>query len=158
MSKVIFSFEKIDTTMSCSNDELMKDICQKYANFIGKNIDSLRFSYEEKEINFQLSFEKLVNEKDKEKNEMKIFVYKNEDNQYRCPKCGEKIKFNKIDNITLSMNNLKDSFNGIKAAKAAGGFSIMVPDILQPDDEIRGMAGIVLKSLHDVKEYFENLK
>ena len=114
MSKVIFSFEKIDTTMSCSNDELMKDICQKYANFIGKNIDSLRFSYDEKEINFQLSFEKLVNEKDKEKNEMKIFVYKNEDNQYRCPKCGEKIKFNKIDNITLSMNNLKDSFNGIK--------------------------------------------
>ena len=114
MSKVIFSFEKIDTTMSCSKDELMKDICQKYANFIGKNIDSLRFSYDENEINFKLSFEKLVNEKDKEKNEMKIFVYKNEDNQYRCPKCGEKIKFNKIDNITLSMNNLKDSFNGIK--------------------------------------------
>ena len=92
MSKVIFSFEKIDTTMSCSKDELMKDICQKYAKKKKKNIDSLRFSYDEKEINFQLSFEKLVNEKDKEKNEMKIFVYKNENNQYRCPKCGEKVK------------------------------------------------------------------
>jgi hypothetical protein len=100
--------------MSCSKDELMKDICQKYANFIGKNIDSLRFSYDEKEINFQLSFEKLVNEKDKEKNEMKIFVYNDEDNQYKCPKCGEKLKFNKIDKISSSMNNLKDSIDGIK--------------------------------------------
>ena len=114
MSKVIFSFEKIDTTMACSKDELMKNICEKFANFIGKDMNSLRFSYNEKQLNFNLSFEEQANETDKGKNEMKIFVYKDDDNQYKCPKCGEKIKFNKIDKISSSMNNLKDSINGIK--------------------------------------------
>ena len=52
---------------------------------------------------------------------------------------------------------IEDSFNGIRAAKASGGFPIMVPDILQPDDEIRGLAGKVMESLHEVKEYFESL-
>ena len=52
---------------------------------------------------------------------------------------------------------IEDSFNGIRAAKAAGGFSIMVPDILQPDEEIRGLAGKVLPSLLDVMEYFKTL-
>ena len=47
---------------------------------------------------------------------MKILVYKNEDNECVCPKCGEKIKFNteKIDDIILSINNSKDTINGIK--------------------------------------------
>ena len=48
---------------------------------------------------------------------------------------------------------IEDSFNGIKAAHASGGFPIMVPDILQPDDEIKGLAGIILESLFDVKEF-----
>ena len=114
MSKVIFSFEKIDTTMSCSKNDLMKDICEKFSNFIGKDMNSLRFEYNEKQINFNLSFEEQANEIDKEKNEMKLFVYNDEDNQYKCPKCGEKLKFNKIDKISSSMNNLKDSIDGIK--------------------------------------------
>ena len=29
----------------------------------------------------------------------------------------------------------------------------MVPDILQPDDEIRGLAGIILESLLKVRDY-----
>ncbi|MBQ8951637.1 MAG: HAD family phosphatase [Eubacterium sp.] len=52
---------------------------------------------------------------------------------------------------------IEDSFNGIRAAKASGGFSIMVPDILQPDEEIRGLAGKIMSSLLDVKEYFERI-
>ena len=53
---------------------------------------------------------------------------------------------------------IEDSFNGIRAAYASGGFPIMVPDILQPDDEIRSLAGHVLESLHEVKNYFISLK
>ena len=52
---------------------------------------------------------------------------------------------------------IEDSFNGIKAARASGGFPIMVPDILQPDEEIRSIAGIILTSLIDVKKYLETL-
>lgn len=50
---------------------------------------------------------------------------------------------------------IEDSFNGIRAAYAAGMHSIMVPDILQPDEEIRGLAEVVLPSLFEVKEYLE---
>ena len=47
---------------------------------------------------------------------------------------------------------LEDSFNGIRAAKAAGMTAIMVPDLLQPDEEIAALADLVLPSLLDVME------
>lgn len=47
---------------------------------------------------------------------------------------------------------IEDSFNGIRAAHAAGMHPVMVPDILQPDEEIRGMADFVAESLFDVKK------
>lgn len=51
---------------------------------------------------------------------------------------------------------IEDSYNGIRAAHAAGAHAIMVPDILQPDDEIRGLAEVVLPSLFEVKDYLES--
>ena len=50
---------------------------------------------------------------------------------------------------------IEDSFNGIRGAHAAGMRPIMVPDIVQPDDEITGLAEVVLPSLLDVKCYLE---
>ena len=50
---------------------------------------------------------------------------------------------------------IEDSYNGIRAAHAAGMHAIMVPDILQPDEEINGLAEVVLPSLFEVKEYLE---
>ena len=46
---------------------------------------------------------------------MRILVYKYE-NDFTCPNCGEKIKITseKIDDIILSNNNIKDTINGIK--------------------------------------------
>ena len=52
---------------------------------------------------------------------------------------------------------IEDSYNGIRAARAAGMHPIMVPDILQPDDEIRGLAEAVLPSLYDVIGYLEEV-
>jgi HAD superfamily hydrolase (TIGR01509 family) len=45
---------------------------------------------------------------------------------------------------------LEDSANGILAAKAAGIFSIMIPDLITPSPEIRAAAGVVLGSLAEV--------
>lgn len=45
---------------------------------------------------------------------------------------------------------LEDSFNGIRAAKAAGCSPIMIPDQDQPTDEIRSMCDHVLDSLEQV--------
>ena len=50
---------------------------------------------------------------------------------------------------------IEDSFNGIRAAHSAGMHPIMVPDIKQPDDEIRSLAEVVLPSLFEVKDYLE---
>ena len=45
--KVIFNFEGIESTIQCLVDEKMKDICERYSNKIGKNINSLIFLYGE---------------------------------------------------------------------------------------------------------------
>ncbi len=45
---------------------------------------------------------------------------------------------------------IEDSYNGIRAAKKAGMTAVMVPDLLQPDEEMREMADIIRPSLLDV--------
>ena len=52
---------------------------------------------------------------------------------------------------------IEDSYNGVRAAHAAGMHALMVPDILQPDEEIRSLAEAVLPSLIDVKNYLQNV-
>ena len=46
---------------------------------------------------------------------------------------------------------LEDSYNGIRAAHAAGMIAIMVPDLLDPTDEMRELCHAVAKSLHIVR-------
>ena len=93
-ANTIFNFEGREVIIQCSKNEKMKDICQRYANKINININSLIFLYGGNQLNFNLNFNEQANIIDKEKNEMKVLVYKNENNEYICPKCGEKIKLN----------------------------------------------------------------
>ena len=55
-ASVAFTFEGIKAKIQCSTNDLMKDICQKYANKIGRNVNSLIFLYGGNNLNFQLSF------------------------------------------------------------------------------------------------------
>ena len=52
---------------------------------------------------------------------------------------------------------LEDSFNGVRACKASGLYTIMVPDIIQPDEEMKSLADVILPSLKDVQDFL-NLK
>jgi HAD superfamily hydrolase (TIGR01509 family) len=45
---------------------------------------------------------------------------------------------------------LEDSHNGIRAAHAAGMMAIMVPDLLHPTEEIRGLCVRIAETLHEV--------
>jgi HAD superfamily hydrolase (TIGR01509 family) len=47
---------------------------------------------------------------------------------------------------------IEDSYNGVRAAHAAGMMAVMVPDILQPSDEIRAMCVHVARDLHEIPE------
>ena len=47
---------------------------------------------------------------------------------------------------------LEDAPNGIRSAYAAGLYPVMIPDLVEPDDEIRRMSYRVLQSLCDVRE------
>lgn len=48
---------------------------------------------------------------------------------------------------------IEDSYNGIRAAHAAGMHPIMVPDLMEPTEEMRRLAEKIFESLYDVMEY-----
>ncbi|OFW99921.1 MAG: HAD family hydrolase [Alphaproteobacteria bacterium RIFCSPHIGHO2_12_FULL_66_14] len=45
---------------------------------------------------------------------------------------------------------LEDSHNGVRSASAAGMMTIMVPDLLEATDEIKGLCAFVVRDLHAV--------
>ena len=48
---------------------------------------------------------------------------------------------------------LEDSVNGIKSAYTAGMITVMIPDLIEPTDEIKPMCREILPSLSEVKQY-----
>jgi HAD superfamily hydrolase (TIGR01509 family) len=46
---------------------------------------------------------------------------------------------------------LEDSHNGVRSASAAGMMSLMVPDLLEPTEEIRGLCTLIVPNLHEVR-------
>lgn len=47
---------------------------------------------------------------------------------------------------------LEDSYNGVRAAHGAGMMTVMIPDLLEATDEMRGLCVHVLESLHAVRD------
>ena len=47
---------------------------------------------------------------------------------------------------------LEDSYNGIRAASAAGMMTVMVPDLLDPTEEMQGLCLRIARDLHEVRE------
>jgi hypothetical protein len=46
---------------------------------------------------------------------------------------------------------LEDSHNGVRSAYSAGMMTVMVPDLLEPTDEIRALCTSVARDLHEVR-------
>jgi HAD superfamily hydrolase (TIGR01509 family) len=50
---------------------------------------------------------------------------------------------------------LEDSHNGVRAASAAGMMTIMVPDLLDPTEEMQSLCVRIARDLHEVRELLE---
>lgn len=48
---------------------------------------------------------------------------------------------------------IEDSYNGVRAAAAAGMRPLMVPDLLAPDEEMRALAEAILPDLNSAQSY-----
>ena len=114
-AKVIFTLDGIDLTIQCSTEDKMRDICQKYSSKVKIHTNLLIFLFGGNQLNMELKFNQYVKQSDNSNNEMRILVYKIE-NDFTCPNCGKKIKINseKIDDIISSNNSIRDTINGIK--------------------------------------------
>lgn len=98
MSNIVFAFNGVETTIQCLKSDKMKDICKKYSSKIENDINTLYFIYDSNKINLELTFEQIINEIDKDRNQMNILVFENNNNimadngiikseDIICPKC-----------------------------------------------------------------------
>jgi HAD superfamily hydrolase (TIGR01509 family) len=53
---------------------------------------------------------------------------------------------------------VEDSFNGVRAVRAAGMYTVMVPDMIAPTDEILGLCDACPQTLTDIITIIENMK
>ena len=72
-ANVIFTLDRVPISIQCNENDVMKDICQKYANKIQRNINTLIFLYGGNELNYNLKFKDVITIK--ENKEMKILVH-----------------------------------------------------------------------------------
>ncbi len=52
---------------------------------------------------------------------------------------------------------VEDSFNGVRSANAAGLYTFMVPDLLQPDDEMKKLADVIAADLNEVRQLLDKM-
>ena len=113
-AKVIFCLDGNNLlVIQCSKENKMRDICEKYATKINKNLNSLTFLYEGCHVNLELSFKDQATHFNINNNEMKILVYENKNYNIIYTKSREIIKINKekIEDIKSFNNEIKDNIN-----------------------------------------------
>ena len=115
-AKVIFTLDGVNTTIYCSPENKMRDICLKFATKIRINLNLFIFLYGGNQLNLELKFKEQANSSDKFSKEMRVLVYKNENTSLIYSNYGQKVRFNNkiIDELILSNNNVNDIINGIK--------------------------------------------
>ena len=153
---MIFTLNGDKIVIQCKKEGKMKDVCERYSRKININMNLLVFLYGGNQLNLELNFNEQATLLDKNNNEMNVLVYIKEE-EFICPKCGEKIEINKekLDEIIVSNNNIKDTINGIK---------IMIDNIIK--NSSINLINIQLKNINiilntineDIKKNNEKLK
>ena len=56
-----------------------------------------------------------------------------------------------------SAYGVEDSYNGMRSLHAAGLHPIMVPDLLEANEEMQSLAEVILPDLIEVRDYLKNV-
>ena len=110
MVEIIFLFQYKETKIQGKGNEKLKEIFQKFANNIGKDINSLNFFYQSLKINNELTFFQVANKEDLKRNKMDILVYEKDlikSKEIICPECNENIRIN-FNNYKISLFDCKN--------------------------------------------------
>ena len=78
MTEIEFNFNNIKSNIQCNINEKMKEICNRFAIMIGKDINKIIFIYDGKVLNedlLELSFIKNAKDIDRERKKMNLFLY-----------------------------------------------------------------------------------
>ena len=89
----------------------MRDICNKYAAKINKNLDSLLFLYSGVQMDFELTFEEHINIIDKGRGEMNVLVENLGEEE--PPKTEEKMNLNDLKLKIIKIEHI-DKLKGLK--------------------------------------------
>jgi hypothetical protein len=120
MKEVEFIYEERKIIIQCNENDLMKDICKRFASKLSLEMDSLFFIYGGEKINLDLTFINVAKTANKEANKISIIVYENKieassKNELKmkeviCPKCGENARL-KITNYKINLFDCKNRHN-----------------------------------------------
>ena len=98
----------------------MKDICNKFVNKTGIDINLIYFIYNGMQLNLELTLIQQINNIDKKRNEINILVYEKlkstliindgikESKEIICPKCKENCKI-KINDYKIKLYDCKNN-------------------------------------------------
>ena len=121
MAEIEFIFNNIKLNIQCNINEKMKDICNRFAISIGKDINKIIFIYDGKVLNedlLELSFIKNVKDIDRERKKINLFVYekelKNEKNKLNNNNKLEELILNDNKKEYNKVNKISDNINEIK--------------------------------------------
>jgi len=110
-----FVYNGNKTIIQCNPDEQMKNICEKFAEKVSIDINSIYFLYSSRKVNYDLTYYQTANNEDKIRNQINVLVYSNDNNKdpdkliskdIICPKCKETSKL-KINDYKVCLYDCK---------------------------------------------------
>ena len=129
MSTAEFNFEGVIISILCSENELMEEICKRFAIKAEKELNDLIFLYSGTKINLNRKMSEISNNLDKERKKISILVQSkfdnnnNEDNQSIvrspfpiCPECYENIILD-IQDYNIKLSNCRNNHSFIMSIK-----------------------------------------
>ena len=117
MAQVEFNNKGIITTFWCNRNEIMEDICRRFTIFTLIDSKNVYFFYSGKQINQKLTYNEIINDVDKQRNKMSIFVYEINNDDINdsitksvypiCPICKESVKL-EIKDYKINLSECKN--------------------------------------------------